>query len=349
MMLAQTGFSSTDDLDAAMRRFAEHCESIPDDVTPPTFMEFLGRPNLATAKQKGLAAAAAGKEFGNLAEAKQFARDYMEHGNLSSIGDFEGLSSDQMHRILTRDIGDNREVAEFADDMPDRNVLSAELVDVVQWLLMYFVDNRGEIKLTELENYNRDLCRAYCEEYPGWFGRNGSVPLETSLPVLETAHDAVRFLGYTNGARTKEWLATDGVDMVSRRRWAQMYRDLFIYAVDVHDWKAWVPDSIRHEHFDIVQHAALFLFYLLHKHPEGTVGEFIDRVTRAFPDFVRPAQDHPATLEFLAGVVSELFFAQFCALFGLVRVAGDPRDFPEARNVKYRVTPLFTRLFRWKV
>ncbi len=152
-----------------------------------------------------------------------------------------------------------------------------------------------------------------------------------------------------SGSRTKEWLATGGGDVFSRRRRAQMYRDVFTYAVDIQDWKAWIPDNVQHEHFDIVREAALFLFYLLHKHPEGTVGEFMDRVTRAFPEFVRPAQDHPASLEFLVTVVSELFFARFCTLFGLVGVTGDPSSFPEARSAEYRVTPLFTGLFQWKV
>ena len=127
MMLAQTDFASTGELDAAMKEYREHCESLPDHVTPPTFMEFLGRPNLATQTQKGVAAAMAGKEFGSLAEAKQFARNYAERENVSPVVDFEGLSSEQMHRILTLEFGENTDMVELADDLPDREALSAEL------------------------------------------------------------------------------------------------------------------------------------------------------------------------------------------------------------------------------
>ena len=349
IMLAQTDFSSTGELDAAMKEYREHCESLPDHVTPPTFMEFLGRPNLATQTQKGVAAAMAGREFGNLAEAKQFAHDYMERGNVSPVADFEGLSSEQMHRILTREFGENSDIVQLADDLPNGEALSAELADVVQWLLMYFVDRGGEVELTRIECYNRNLCRAYCEKYPRWFGSNRSVPRETTLLVLQTAHDAVRYLDYTDGNRAKEWLATDGVDVFSRRDWAQMYRALFTYAVDVHDWKLWIPENTRDQHFNLVQDAAMFLLYLLHRHPQGTVGEFLDRVMRAFPDLIGPAQDDPAILDFIATIVSELFFARFCILFGFVRFTDDASDFPAARDVEYEVTPLFAQLFRWKV
>ncbi len=349
MMLAQTGFSTTGELDAAMKEYREHCETLPDHTTPPTFMEFLGRPNLATQQQKGLSAATAGKEFGSPAEVKQFARGYIEDENMSPVADFEGLSSGQMHRILTQEFGENTDMVELADDLPDREALSAELVDAVQWLLVYFADKGGEVGLTKSESYNRNLCRAYCEGFPRWFGRDRSVPQETSLLVLQTAHDAIRYLGYTDGNRTKEWLSTDGVDLFCRRDWAQLYRALFTYAVDVHDWKLWIPEEMRAPHFDLVQDAALFLLYLLHKYPQGTVGGFIDRVTRAFPDLIRPAQDDPAILTFIAGVVSELFFARFCIVFGLVTSTDDPSDFPAARGVEYEVTPLFARAFRWKV
>ena len=49
---------------------------------------------------------------------------------------------EQIHRILTRELADNRDIAELAEEITDREVVSAELVDVAQWLLTYFVDPR---------------------------------------------------------------------------------------------------------------------------------------------------------------------------------------------------------------
>ena len=349
LMLSQTGFKKSEDLDKAMRAYETFCEALSDDVVPPTFMEYLGRPNAATGTQKSLSAAASGQTFESREEVEAFARDRINRENTNPIDDFDGLSSAQMHRILASDFNASSDLVTIADDPSEKVVLSAELGDVMKWILSYYADRNGEVKLTPTGNHNRALCRAYCERYPHWFGENRSVPLETSLLVLETAHDMVMYLGYTDEDSKRAWLTSEGVDVFSRKRWITVFIDTFRYAIDEYDWQEWIPEDAQAEHYLHVQRAATFLLYLLHKHPDGTVGEFVDRFFRAFPEFIRPAQGNPEHIEYVANVVSELFFERFCILFGLIRLTDYPDENREMRDFQYRVSPLFSELLVWKV
>ena len=348
IMRSQTGFSDSAELETAMREYERHCESLPPGAAPRTFMAYLGRPNAATENQKALTAAAAGKHFDSRGEIEDFVRTHVDGNNLTPVGDFEGLSPSQMHQILTKDIDANRDLVELADDLPAAVVLSAEIADVMRWVLSYFADKGGEVKLTSRGNYNRALCRAYCEKYLTWFGENRSVPIETSLTVLIAAHDFLVALGYADEVGSRAWITTDGVDIYSRSRWARMYCEAFRYSIDTYDWLEWLPYEYSADYFDFVRNAALFFLFLLQKFPEGTVGEFMDRISRAFPEFFQPAQGDPQLMDLIASIASELFFMHFCIFFGLIEYSGDPSDFPGARDAEYRVTPLFSRLFIWK-
>ncbi len=76
----------------------------------------------------------------------------------------------------------------------------------------------------------------------------------------------------------------------------------------------------------LIQSSALFLLYLLKRHPVGTAGELYDRFTRAFPMFTKPTQGEADTLEMLRVVFFTLVFEFFFAIFGFAlfeRRSGD--------------------------
>lgn len=342
------GFDDSAEFDAALTRYQEFCESLPDGVAPPTLMEFLGHPNGATESQKFFTEAPAGHEFADAEEVEQFVRGWTENEGSTPLADFEGLSPKQMHRILHEPVEDNG-ICGINHELSNDDALKAELIDVIRWLMGYFADHSGSVKVTGTGSYNRALCKAYCRRYPAWFGEGGSVPLESSLLVLETAHDVMISLEYVTFAEGKEWLTTEGVDIYARNRWSRVYLESIEFVTDKYDWKVWLHESLRAEHFDLVQHAAVFLLYLLRNQREGTIGAFVDRVFRAFPEYIRPAQGERTATDLIASATSELFFGDFCAMFGLVEVDGDPYRFPESWSTKYRVAPLFESLFRWKL
>ena len=348
LMLESTGFDDSAELETAMSRYENYCNSLPDGEVAPTFMEFLGQPNAATQTQKKFIEAVVDHAFEDADELEAFAHRFTEEEASASLSDFESLSPRQIHQILSDKMADS-ELFDIDRDLSDQSALKAELIGVMHWLLGYFAARRGEVKITGTGRYNRQLCEAYCKRYPAWFGENRSIPQESSLFVLETTHELMRCLAYTEFAGNKEWLTTEGVDIYSRKRWSQMYLESIEFVIDFFDWKHWLHQSLRAGHFNLVQNAAIFLLYLLRNQPAGSIGAFIDRVFRAFPEYIRPAQGQQAATDLIARATLELFFGNFCPLFGLVEIDGDPTSFPESRSTEYRVTPLFTSLFQWKV
>lgn len=333
----------------ALEEYETLCGSLPQGVQPPTFMQFIGQQNAATTRHVELMSAVAGKDFSDATELQGFAQEKLDRLNAQPVDDFEGLSAGQMHTIMNQPATKNFNLVELSNRLSDDAPQAAELIKTMQWLLSHFAEKSGEVRLTENGNYPRSLCRAYCENHPQWMGPGDSVPLETSIVTLWTAHQIFLARGYTTTSSKREWLTTKGVDAYSRRRWRVLFREAVYYALDVADWLDWISEKLRFDHFTVVQDAALFLLFLLHKHRAGTIGEFIDRLTRAFPELIEPAGADQAIADFVRSVVSELFFARFCAFFGFVTIKGEPFNFPEARAAEYHTTPLFDQTFSWKV
>ena len=348
LMLGSTGFDDSAELEIAMSRYEEFCESLPDGEVAPTLMEYLGNPNAATKTQKAFTEAVAEQDFADTDEFEAFARRFTEDEATAALTDFEGLSPKQMHRVLSDKMADNG-LFDINSELSDEAALNAELVEVMHWLMGYFAQRSGEVEITRTGSYNRALCGAYCKRYPRWYGESGSLPLESSLYVLETAHELMLALGYTGVTAGKEWLTTEGVGIYSRSRWSRAYLEAIEFVIDNFDWKQWLHESLRSLHFNLVQDSAVFLLYLLRNQPEGSIGAYVDRVFRAFPEYIRPAQGHQSVTDLVASATSELFFGNFCVLFGLVEIDGDPVSFPESWRTRYRTTPLFESLFQWKV
>lgn len=290
-----------------------------------------------------------GREFADIEESNRFAQGWMESRNSAPVEDFEGLSSAQIDSILRGSLAENEWLVSLSEELPDELALRSEVVGLVRWLLQYFVDHGGKIRLTGRLNYPRALVSRYVREVTAWYREGDSIPLEESLPELVAAHDILLEVGYTDEDERNAWLATEGVAVISSQQWARVYREAFTHMVQEHDWKEWLPEKLQTEHFDLIQNSALFLMYLLKRHPEGTLGEFYDRFTRAFPMFEKPARDDRNVLELLRNTFLALVFDFFFVMFGLVSLDlsnGDEAIQPETR---YRTTELFRQAFRWGV
>ena len=175
-----------------------------------------------------------------------------------------------------------------------------------------------------------------------------SVPSEQSIPLLYTAHDVLVAAGYTEESAKKSWITTEGASVYSREAWAVVYRTALLYLLDGHDWKTWLPEELQNEHFEIIGQAGLFLLYLLHHHPTGTVGELYERFTRAFPAFGQPGNAGDAQADVLRDVFSILFFEHACPLFGLARLSDSRDTYPAGPRVRYEATHLFRAAFVWR-
>ena len=131
-------------------------------------------------------------------------------------------------------------------------------------------------------------------------------------------------------------------------RRAAVYRTALLYLLDAHDWILWLPEELQHEHFDSIGQAGVFLLYLIHRHPTGTVGQFYDRFTRAFPGLTQPTQGREADEVLFREVFSILFFEHAGPLFGLVRPPARYDSSPAGPQVRYEATDVFRAAFVWR-
>lgn len=348
-LLSQNGFDSPEELDAAMRRYQMYCENLPEDAPIPTLMEFLERANHASDVSREMGDELRGRHFADMDELERFTEEQIDAMSSAPLEDFEGISSGEMHRIISESFDGKSDFLEISDELPDDLALSSELVGTAFWLLRYIAEHGGEVRLTARGNYPRILCRSYLEKFDPWFNPKEFVSSEAAMPILFSAHIAVAAAGYTVETASKSLLTTDGVVIITRSGWAELFTELLPFILDEMDWQIWQDENLQHDHFTIIQDSAIFSLYLLHRHPTGTTGDFFRRFAKAFPAYIQPANGNPDIEDFFRLEYETLFFDHFCALFGLVRIKpAGPEGAMKGEN-EYEATDLFRTAFKWKL
>jgi hypothetical protein len=348
LMLRQTGFSSKAELDAAMSRYQDYCESLPGDAPTPTFMEYLGRTNPATDVQRRIVSELTDREFADKEELESYLSSRMEDLNEAPVGDFEGLSPEEMQRILTGTFEDNADLVTLNPGLSDDAALESTLVATMRFVLEYLVDHGGKVRLTARENFPRDLCRGYLKRFDPAFPIDRSVPSELQLPILNIAHGVMIGAGYIEESPTQTWMTTEGVGLFTAGDWSRAFGDAFLEVLYYVDWQEQFSFYQPQVDLEFFQHVGLFLLYLLARHPGGTVGEFFGLLCKAFPAFVDPIADDSESMAIMESVFSQLFFDGYCRALGLTTLSppeGEPVRGPETR---YETTDLFRRALVWK-
>ncbi|WP_018526367.1 hypothetical protein [Alkalispirochaeta alkalica] len=336
-MTEQAGLPSPHELQGALEEYRRFCEALPRDAEVPSFMEYRGRANPASDVLGQLRQAAAGQDFGSIQELQAFCTQHLEQANDQPCPDFEGLSPSQMQEILDihEETGGKKKVPLLYRNSaltPDR-AESSPLIQVIRWLLRYHAEHGGKTRLTDRQNYPRDLCRVYLARFPQSRLAGGSAPKEASLPGLVVAHDVVVAQGWTREESRRSELTTEGVQMLADDASPTIFMkalDFFLF------YSSWVEnlDVSREDeaHLSIIQRSAIFSLYLLSRYPEGTLEDLTDRFVRAFPAFLGAARGDVSEIRWLRQVYQYLLLQRFCVPLGLVKITTDG---------EYRTTPLF--------
>jgi hypothetical protein len=355
MILRQTGFSTSAELQAAMDEYGRFCKNLPDDADIPSFMEYLGRASGATDTLRQIRGEVADREFESEAELREFLNERMTSTNEEPRGDFEGLSPMQVHEILNARETKRVPLLRLNGSRSSADAETAPLVEAVLWLLRYHVEHGGAIRLTDRDNYPRALCRAYLARFDSSFREGMSVPTEKSLTTLYSAHDMLVANEWTSEIRHRSELTTEGVQMLTADDGRVKVFQLIFEALVLHvDWTDYLAEEYADavSHFEFIQEATVFSLYLLSRHPEGTIRDLFDRFARAFPEFMKPAQGDQRTIDWLGEIFAYLFLFRFCEPLGLVKVSRKPPPSAAADDdsnlaYRYRTTALFDNAFVW--
>ena len=289
------------------------------------------------------------RSFGSMSEVERFIGRETARHNEAPVDDFEGLSADQMHRLLSLGMSDIPDIGSMNDGLPDELALEADVVATSKWILEYFGGQGGEIRLTDRGNFPRVMCARFLGPF---LPPDRTVPQEASIPSLFRAHELARAVGYIGESYRKAWITTEGVQVLTSDKWAQAFRETMRCMLDRIDWMWLLPPDWQHDHFRFIRDASPFALRLLARHPKGSADELFERFARAFPAFVEPAGKTPASTALLHQVFTELFLRELCKPFGLVVLewtggtasASDEDDRPLLR---YETTALFREAFRW--
>ena len=325
------------------------------DGRPLTFMESQGSPNLATEALRELQAAIAGRSFESKAEAEAFARAFFEGSNRGALDDFQGLTPDEMHRIMQGRPEALRDFFSLGRGIADDDLQSMPTLENAYLLLTEL--EAAPLKATEAGYLPRSFVQAWWERVgprrepePGQ--RELSKPskeadsweLRESRRLLETA-DLIKLVG------PRFSLTEKGRRIAAARDFDALFESLFAALAWGWDWNEFRSEF--QELHPMCRQAFIFdLFLLSRLGREWTpLSSLVDAWLRAFPAIAEelpPESDRWSEVSRTMVGTGLLFWP---SRLGLVEERGGWRSFGDGKVEaphEFRLTPLFDRLIRFR-
>ena len=278
---------------------------------------------------EALAAALAEREFASEEELHGFVEDFMTQRNAAPLDDFDGLSAEQMQRLLAGPLEPGSPIA--ISQVP-RVVPPSPLLFLVLDLAHALGDDG--LKATAKGNLPRTYVREAAARYrdAGWLHRELDVPElargEEDVVDLHIARIVARMAGLIT-LRGGRWKLTKAYRRSMERQGAPgVYGALFEAFVTKYSWR-WAD---LYPEFDIVQRSWGFSLLLLLRYGGEwrTPAFYADRFLQAFPLAMdeaadayedRPWSADPADTVHLAYTLRVL--ERFAAYLGLIDVERD--------------------------
>jgi hypothetical protein len=279
-----------------------------------------------------------GKSFASLEEANAFLADYMRQRNQHPVADFQGLSSEQMHRLLSFPF-DSPQLVTFADAPAE-----AETAPIMRLFIM-LVAALGEsgLKATATGNLPRNLVRASALSFWGEthyreYTQFGEPRTESEFGDLHITRLVAEMAGLIRREKGMFHLTRKCRARIARAGLAGVYPLLLRTFVTrfnwaYHGWRDELP---------IIQHSFLFTLYLLHRFGDQwrATTFYADAFLRAFPQTLHEAT--PNSYMTTDSIVRENYtlraLEHFAVFLGLaeMRPVGDP----QSRQHEIRRVPL---------
>jgi hypothetical protein len=241
-------------------------------------------PSRATQLGLELTEALAGQEFGSLGEAQEFLDRFTDLRNKAPLEDFQGLSSEQMQRLLYSPF-ESPDLIEFPA------MLDAEPSAPILTLFTLLIDAIGEdgLKATAKGNLPRAFCREAAREYWGVeeYRRRtelGEIHKEDDFRELQAARYTAEFAGLLQ-LRSGRFRLTDKCKRIlSRHGSAGIYPLLLRAYASKLNWayRDNYPD------LDLIQYSFAYTLYLLSRFGATmrSNGEYVSWFQTAFPQLL---------------------------------------------------------------
>ncbi len=287
------------------------------------------------------------RTFNSIDEVNALLQQHMQKQSQTALEDFQGLSPEQMHRILHFPFS-SPELA----TIPEKLAVTPEAPIIKAFMLL--ADGIGEagLKPTATGNLPRQLCRdaakAYLgeEEYIRWskYGELKSEPEFSELHVTRLVAEMAKLVRTYKG---KFILSKECRAMLSNEGATSIYPRLLKSFVQEYEWSY----QDRFNELPLLQQSFLFTLYLLHKHGDDwqTNRFYEDLYIKAFPRLINEVQ--PPTSYYTPEDCLRLSYSvrcleRFAGFFGLVEIERPERD-RYSEDYKVRKLPLLDQVVQF--
>jgi hypothetical protein len=302
--------------------------------------------SVANDELKGLLA---GQEFDSLEDVQALADQFMQQRNQQPQDDFQGLSPEQVHRMLHFPF-DTPEFFTFPETLSSEP--EAPILHLVQEITAA-IDEKG-LKATAKGNLPLKLCKLAKVDYQkykpeGDYLYRRNINSEVDFDDLHTARIILELSGLLRKTKGRFFLTKKYQQIVKKSGLAGLYPLLLKTYCRKFNWG--FRDG--YEEIPFIQHSFLFTMYLLKLHGDDWKPFFIyeDYFLQAFPMVINEAESEPyrSAEDGVRAFYSIRTLDRFLHFMGLASIEKIPGDKPFQKKYQIKRLPLLDEVVRFSV
>lgn len=338
------------DLDSALKRYQAYVESGQAEKDGNvSFMQFMGKPNAATAVAGTIHKNLQNRVFASETEIHAHMEAMVQAHNEASRPEFLGLGSSQIHRLLScEEFSDLNDIVHFSDRPFSKCAESSRLLRILRFLLESYEAAKDELPITATGNYKPALVQEVLAQFYAADEIESFAKTENQVPSLNLVHDFLIDYAYVMETTSKSRLNDWGKDLY-RQSNQDLWKKLFDYFVFDTDWLSFTRQEMHFPRSSLIQDAALIMLHILSARKSGWTNVEIVYADfrRAFPDF----DPHYGQERYELGEImfDILFVKLFCAEMGLIEYAESSDIAPALYRRGFRTTALLGEAFDWHI
>ena len=303
-------------------------------------MESQGTPNMATDVLNEMTKQMGNLDFSSQEEINDFTSQFMENQNKAPVDDFLGLSATNMRILMHTPHGSPNDIMSLNSGKDIDQELLSEVPVLAQtlFLLKNLAESDKGVKATQKGNLPRALVQAFYFEFRSSFDHYFSKPMnQQDLQELDLLIFILKELGLIKKRTGWISLTKKGTGFLDRARLFELFTLLFNFHTNSYSW---LSITYYDDEFEIIQQTMSFALYIIKKKAQNFIdkNEIAALFHTAFPMIEDPQS--PFT---------DLFLDSFCVYFGLLEWDSSPTLQNRQKIRKYRQSPLFLPLLKWRV
>ena len=289
------------------------------------------------------------QEFDSIDDVQAVADQFMQQKNQLPQDDFQGLSPEQVHRMLHFPF-DTPEFFTFPETLS--SAPEAPILHLVQEITAA-IDEKG-LKATAKGNLPLKLCKLAKVDYQkfkpeGDYLYRRNISSEEDFDDLHTARIILELSGLLRKTKGRFFLTKKYQQMIKKSGLTGLYPLLLKTYCRKFNWG--FRDG--YEEIPFIQHSFLFTMYLLKLHGDDWKPFFIyeDYFLQAFPMVINEIESEPyrSAEDGVRACYSIRTLDRFLHFMGLASIEKIPSDKPALREVRIRKLPLLDEVVRFSI